>query len=432
MSALCYEIAALLCQVLAEIPVGTNLGLFHLFWALLSGRFLTYRGALFPSLADLGLPDEAVRRSEAALAYGKWNLADLLTSWQKIVREQGRFRAHSYEGFRPVACDLIGFFRPRLQNCAGKHYTSRANKALPAIVVGIIATVGSIDKTRLAIPRALVRQKPQETDVQLQRRLLVQLTTQLAPDQAAILDGGFEIADVMAAQLKRFVLRGALNFTGRRNVLPPYKGSGARPKYGAEVRPLARWYNAHAIEATPPDETARWKDGNYTIRAAIFNNLVLSSAKPGSPTFRCVVIYDPRYKNPLVLLTDLLVTAYALWRLYRDRLPVEQVPLSAKQILGAERAFVFDKESRLRLPEVALLAGNILSYVAACHSPIATGFWDRCARPTCTPAAPSAGSWWVRSATSSARACVDRGCTRSRACRWSRSRRRGRVCRCHS
>lgn len=42
MSDICYEIAALLCQILAPVPVGTNLGLFHQFWALLSGRLLTY------------------------------------------------------------------------------------------------------------------------------------------------------------------------------------------------------------------------------------------------------------------------------------------------------------------------------------------------------------------------------------------------------
>jgi hypothetical protein len=69
--------------------------------------------------------------------------------------------------------------------------------------------------------------------------------------------------------------------------------------------------------------------------------------------------------------------------LYRDRWPIEQLPQAAKQMLGCERAFVFGQESRLRLPELALLAGNLLSYVAATSQPVATGFWDRCARPTC-------------------------------------------------
>src|SRR5262249_37020561 len=71
------------------------------------------------------------------------------------------------------------------------------------------------------------------------------------------------------------------------------------------------------------------------------------------------------------------------WQLYRDRWPIEQVPLAAKQMLGAHRAFVFGGASRYRLPELALLAGNILAYVAATGAAVATGFWDRHCRPTC-------------------------------------------------
>jgi hypothetical protein len=383
MSDICYEITALLCQVLSSVPVGTNLGLLHLFWALLSGRFLTYRGAIFPSLEDLGLSEDAVRRSEAALAKGRWKTADLVAAWHQTVLEQGRFVANCYEGFRPVACDLIGFMRPQLQNCPGKHYTSRCNKALPAVVLGLIATVGTVNKTRLAVPRKLVRQETNEPEVRLQRRLLAWLKILLGAMEAAILDAGFEIADVIGVDLHHFVLRGPTNFCGRRNVLPLYKGRGRHSEYGDGVRPLARWYKDREIAATPPDDTARWKEGRHTLRARIFNNLLLSTAKPGSRSFRCVVIYDPRYKDPLLLLTDLEITAFALWRLYRDRWAIEQVPLSAKQILGTERAFVFATQSLFRLPELALLAGNLLSYVAACHQPIATGFWDRCARPTC-------------------------------------------------
>ena len=95
------------------------------------------------------------------------------------------------------------------------------------------------------------------------------------------------------------------------------------------------------------------------------------------------MIQDPRYRAPLVLATNLPVSAYAVWCLYRDRWPVEQVPLAAKQMLGAHRAFVFGAESRYRLPELALLAGNIVAYVAATAAAVATGFWDRQCRPTC-------------------------------------------------
>ena len=65
MSIIVYRISALLGAILADVPVGTNLGLFWLLWALISGRFLLSRGAVFPALADGGLPADAVRRSGA-------------------------------------------------------------------------------------------------------------------------------------------------------------------------------------------------------------------------------------------------------------------------------------------------------------------------------------------------------------------------------
>ena len=52
-------------------------------------------------------------------------------------------------------------------------------------------------------------------------------------------------------------------------------------------------------------------------------------------------------------------------------------------MLGAHRAFVFGGASRHRLPELALLAGNVLAYVAATSTAVATGLWDRHCRPTC-------------------------------------------------
>jgi hypothetical protein len=146
---------------------------------------------------------------------------------------------------------------------------------------------------------------------------------------------------------------------------------------------LPRTSKGTTIAATPWDAAAKWVVAGRIVRAYVWDNLVLSTAKPGTAALRCVVIQDPRYRQPLVLATNLPVSAYALWCLYRDRWPVEQAPLAAKQMLGAHRAFVFGGESRYRLPELALLAGNIVAYVAATTAAVATGFWDRHCRPTC-------------------------------------------------
>jgi hypothetical protein len=384
MSPIVYRISVLLGVLLSEVPVGTNLALFWLLWALISGRFLSSRGAVFPALADLGLQADAVRRSSAALTYGRWTVQTLLRSWHNSVQQEGRWQAHAYEGFRPVVCDVVGFFRPQLNGCGGKHYQSGANKALPAIVLAVVAAVGSVGNVRLPLLRLLLRVDPGNgSEAELQRRAVTQAGATLHPDEVLVVDAGFGVADLLTSGVPRFVARVARNFTARRNRLPPDTGRGRCPIYGERVRPLPRKRQGKILAATPPDTTAQWVVAGRIIRAQVWDNLVLADAKPGAPAFRCVVIHDPRYHDPWVVATNLPVSAYALWRLYRDRWPIEQAPLAAKQMLGTHRAFVFGGESRYRLPELALLAGNILAYVAATAAAVATGFWDRQCRPTC-------------------------------------------------
>jgi len=232
--------------------------------------------------------------------------------------------------------------------------------------------------------RLLLRAEPSDrSEAALQRRALTQAGATLRADEVLVVDAGFGVAALLTGGVPRFVARVARNFTARRNVLPAYTGRGRRPGYGERVRPLPRIHKGRTIAASPPDATTQWVVAGRTIQAQVWENLVLSTAKPGAPTFRCVVIHDPRYQEPWVLVTNLPVSAYALWCLYRDRWPVEQLPLAAKQMLGAHRAFVFGDESRHRLPELALLAGNVLAYAAATAAAVATGFWDRCCRPTC-------------------------------------------------
>src|SRR5215471_179418 len=384
MSTIVYRISVLLSAILVKVPIGTNLGLFWLLWALISGRFLLSRGAVFPALADLGLPADAVRRSGAALTYGSWTVQPLLDAWHHRVQQEGRWRAHTYEGFRPVACDLVGFFRPQLTGCVGKHYQSGAEKALPAIVLAVVAAVGSVGDVRLPLLRLLLRADPDNgSETELQRRAVTQAGAALHPDEVLVVDAGFSVADLLTSHVPRFVARVARNFTARRNTLPPYKGRGRCPTYGERVRPLPRKRQGKSIAATPPDATTQWVAAGRIVRAQVWNNLVLANAKPGGAALRCVVIHDSRYHDPWVIVTNLPVSASTLWRLYRDRWPVEQAPLAAKQMLGAHRAFVFGGESRYRLPALALLAGNILAYVAATTAAVATGFWDRHCRPTC-------------------------------------------------
>jgi hypothetical protein len=373
--------------VVKDVPIGTNLGLFHLLWMLLSGRLLLSRGAIIPGLADWGLPDAGVRRAWAALAYGCWEIPELLAAWQQVVQAEGCFAAHRHGGYRPVACDLVGFYRPRLRDCPTKHYSAQAGKALAAIPVGIAAGVGSVGQQRLAMPRLLVRAEPTApSEAILQARLLQQTNDRLATDEAVVTDRGFSLAQIQAAGITRYVARGPVNFTARRADVPQYTGHGRRPTRGALVRPLPRQRKGKVLSATPPDRAETWQVGAteqpLTLRAEFWDQLVLPNAKPGAPPFSTVVLHDPRFAEPLLLNTPLPLTGVQLQAFYLDRWPVEVLPLTAKQILGAARQFVFAPESRQRLPALVLLAGSILSYTAATQPALPTGFWDRAPKPT--------------------------------------------------
>src|SRR6187402_2016669 len=110
-----YRVIEAVCAVVARTPIGTNLGLVHLLWTLVSGRLLETRGAVIPGLSAAGVPEPAVRRAWAALRYGGWTSAGLLGRWRQHVEQDGLWRAHVHEGYRPVAVDVTGFWRPRLQ-----------------------------------------------------------------------------------------------------------------------------------------------------------------------------------------------------------------------------------------------------------------------------------------------------------------------------
>ena len=62
-----------------------------------------------------------------------------------------------------MACDRVGVFRPRLQDCPTKHSSSAAGKALPALPLGIAARVGTVGTQRLAVPCLRIRGEPTAT-----------------------------------------------------------------------------------------------------------------------------------------------------------------------------------------------------------------------------------------------------------------------------
>gem|GEM_PF-967300 len=264
------------------------------------------------------------------------------------------------------------------------YYTGDAKTALPAVVLGLIASVGTVCGVRVPVLRHVLRgSNTKDCEADLKRRLLSQAGKTLSEKEVLVADAGFALADVLRSGVKHFVVRVAQNFTARHNRLPEYKGKGRRSEYGEIVRPLARTRSGKIIAADKPMHTEHWKHQGRKLHAFRFCGLTLKTDRPGGASFACVVIFDPLYKHLLVLATNLPVSAIVVWQLYRDRWAVEQLLLAAKVMLGSERSYVHGNQSRFRLPELALLAGNVLSYVAAGSEAVSSGFWDRAARPIC-------------------------------------------------
>ena len=379
-----YRMLSLLCALVIGLPVGTNLGLLHLLWMLVSGRLLAARGAVIPGLNACGLSCGAVRRGWAALGHGQWTSERLLAQWARLVADEGHWRARTHGGYHPLPVDVTAFWRPRLRGCPTTHYWAEAGKALPAIPVGIVARVGEAGGQRLALPLALVPAPQADPRSAAHARALVQAAVaHCAADDALVLDAGFPLALLQAEGVERFVVRLAKNATFRRRTPPAYRGRGRPPTRGAVVRPLARTARGHrSLPATPADEEVGWEEAGVRLRAQVWRDLVPLCAGSAAPPLTVVALFAPRFRDPWLLATPLPLPPPVLRALYRDRWPVEQLPLVAKQLLGAARQFVSAPQTCQRLPFLALLAGAILAYAAATAPAVPTGFWDRRPRPT--------------------------------------------------
>jgi hypothetical protein len=381
--------------VVQSVPLGTNLSLLHLLWSMLSGSFLRSRGAIFSALVYSGFTAAETRRSWQALRYGMWRLEDLLQSWREYVHYQSQWQPRMYEGYRPVAVDMTAFWRLQLKGWLGKYFHGLANRMLRGVGFGLVAEVGQIGEQRIPLLRKVIRAHPKDlSDSKLKAMLLDWVGRHLADDEVVLFDAGAHIADMQAAAIKRYVIRLAGNCTARRNELPAYSGKGRPPEYGRRVRPLKRRWKERTIVATKPDFSTSFEHEHRTIRVLGWSELVPADKKPHpeNETFSILVFLDPLYQQALVLGTNVALQPATAFKLYLDRWPVEQIPLAAKQMLGLHRQFVFAPESCQRLPELALLAGNILTYLAAVLPPLPTGFWDQ--RPKKRPAA--CGESWPR------------------------------------
>jgi hypothetical protein len=367
-------------QIVKVVPLGTNLALLQLMWAMITGCFLSSRGAVHSALIRAGFKPGEIRRSWRALRRGKWHIYELVQRFRQQVEQTGQWQAREYGGYRPMAVDTTAFWRPRLQGWPGKLYRQLAGRTMTGIGFGLIADVGQVGEQRLPLIRAIVRgHDAAESEMSLKERTVAKAARLLKENEVLLHDGGISIAQLQATGAARFVVRLGTNCTARRPYLPLYQGRGRPPTRGILVRPLARKWKNRILPATRPDVLTTFEFDERTITAYGWHELMRADLKVADDheRYSVWVFADPLFKTPLVLGTNLSAEPEVVFSLYLDRWPVEQIPLATKQLLGCQRQFVFAPTSCWRLGELALLVGNILTWLAVLLPPQPTGYWDR-------------------------------------------------------
>lgn len=262
-----------------------------------------------------------------------------------------------------------------------------AERAVKGIGFALVVQVGHNGGQHLPLLKQIIRaDRDTLSESQFKATVLKKAGQSLDEHEVVVHDAGASIADMQTAAVARYVVRLDRNCTVRRNQLPPRSGHKGRPaEYGARVRPLARAYKDRPLPATPPDVTTQFTYAGRSIPIQGWRDVVRSDQKVAADnaTFCIWVYHDPLYQNPLVLGANFTAQAATIFQLYLDRWPVEKVPLVCKQLLGLQRQFVFAAAARFRLPELGLIAANILAHLAASLPTLPTGFWDR--KPRRTP-----------------------------------------------
>ncbi|MBV7335287.1 hypothetical protein KFU94_45010 [Chloroflexi bacterium TSY] len=119
---------AVLMNVLQVTPMGTNVNVMRLMWAMLNGSFLKSRGAIHSALKESGFEDE--EPGEAGGADMDHGISQVC--WGRGKKKwKGEWEAKKLEGYRVKSIDITGFWRPKLQGKVNRLYNSTARRHCP-------------------------------------------------------------------------------------------------------------------------------------------------------------------------------------------------------------------------------------------------------------------------------------------------------------
>ena len=405
------RILSLIEQMMEVVAKGTALGLCDLLNAMLSGYFIESGGAVIPAVEAYlrqTIADEAEhaarsRRAAKALTYGSYNLKELMAQLHTIVEAENFWEPIVVQGYRVAPVDGTAYRRAAVKKLASQAYFSDTKRAVPAVPIGMFATVGTVNGQRIALLKnAVVTDVTTNDSTADKKELYRQVKLGLEADEVGVFDAGFKLVEAIEAGIEPCVIRLALNCTfGKTPGKIPARTAAKGPtptQYKADiVRPLARTHADNTIAADPADEICTITDElGQAMQVHIWQRVyflerqlsqVEASKKAAlrQTPLQVMAIYNPAYAQPLLIGTPLVaLQPEAGYKIYAARWPVEGLPQTGKYILsgGGGTHYVHHPTAMQRLPMLSLIFGALLKYVAATLPPFRTGFWDRKLKPT--------------------------------------------------
>jgi hypothetical protein len=411
-TAINYQVQQAIEQMVSTLPKGTDLGLCDVISAMYSGYFVESGGGIMPAVEQYlraYVKDEAERaarsrRAAKTIAYGQYNLEELLSELKRIVAGGDRWEATIIQGYKLKPVDMTAYKRGRVKKLQSKSYDSHIGRAVPAVPFGIMGTTGRVGEHRVAILDMVVCGDISENSPSGEmEKVYKQVAKRLTETDLGLFDAGFSLVDASVHGIENCVVRLAKNCTFGKTpgkIPPRTSDKGRKPsRHQAEiVRPVARQPGDNVLPASEPEQTVTVvNDVGHEIKIEIWPRLYFLERhldRVAEEALKCklrqrplqvVAIHHPDFTDPLLLGTPVLaLTAESLLAIYPERWPIEGIPQTGKYLLsgGGGRHYVHHSTAIKRLPALTMIFGSLFKYLAAISPPLRSGFWDRIVKPT--------------------------------------------------
>lgn len=373
-----YLAARALKRVVKPLSKATAYWVIVILVTMMTGRLVANKGSLAGAVQPLVWRVKwGWNRAHRSLERGKVQIEEMLeqaNQWcmSSLEVEEVKLGAHQRE---VIALDTSVIARMRSGKklaLEAKEYWTKVGKAVKCNVVAVASKIVTIKGVRLGLPQQIKMTKTAESAVE---KVFEELR-KTPPKKLIVVDAGIATKEEFSRATEKEALLGRLRINQKMRTEPTKKTGRGRPSiHGQIVHP-----GASVVEIKEDQKIIlESPEGEITIRR--YNKLHFQEY----PEIKIDVLRvdDPKYKKPLLVGTTAReLTTEEFYQAYPMRWPIETLFFVGQDSCAMDCPRAWTKnaiESRIGL---SLLASSLLQAISASCEAVATGPWDRNAKPS--------------------------------------------------